>query len=198
MRGKDVLEMQLSGSFSGLRERLDSVSDEEWITRGIPGTSLLGFTMWHAARTIDWAVHCAIQGVPEVADRPEWGLLGAAEFAYGAGITDEEADRVARSVSRDQLRTYLAALQPAALGWLKQQADSDLDRTPDFEVHQRAKPRYLTEPLWAEVSDLVGLPAWQILSRPCISHIRVHAGQIDIPGAGLEGKDSGDLTTHAS
>jgi DinB family protein len=188
LRGTDVLEMQLNGSFSGLRERLDTVTEGEWITRGIPGTSLLGFTLWHAARTIDWAVHCAIQGLPEIADGPQWGFLGAAEFAYGAGITDAEADRVARSVSRDQVRTYLDALQPAALGWLKQQTDSDLDRTPAFEVHQRAKPRYLTEPVWAEVSNLVGLPAWQILARPCVSHLRVHAGQIDILVQALRAK----------
>ena len=69
MTGRDVLEMQLAGSFNMLRERLDMLSDAEWTARAIPGTNLPGFTVWHAARTIDWGIHCAIQGVPEIADR---------------------------------------------------------------------------------------------------------------------------------
>ncbi|HEY4845088.1 MAG TPA: DinB family protein [Candidatus Dormibacteraeota bacterium] len=180
MTGKDVLEMQLTGSFNLLRDRLATVSAEEWIAREIPGTSLIGFTFWHAVRIIDWGVHCAIQGVPEVADRPEWGRLGAAQLAYGAGITPDEADKVARSVSRTDIAGYLEAVREVALPWLRARSEADLDRVPDFEGHQRVKPRYLTPPVWDEVSDLAGLPTWQILARPCVSHIRVHAGEIDI------------------
>ena len=82
-------------------------------------------------------------------------------------------------VSREQVRAYLAALQPAALAWLDRRTHADLERVPEFEAHQRAKPRYLEPPVWAEVSDFVGAPAWQILARPCVSHIRVHAGEVD-------------------
>ena len=180
MTGRDVLEMQLAGSFNMLRERLDMLSDAQWATRAIPGTNLPGFTVWHAARTIDWGIHCAIQGVPEIADRAEWRDLGAADFAYGAGITAQEADQVAQSVSRHQVRGYLDAVQAAALAWLKARRDGDLDTVPEFEAHQGVKPRYRTPSVWAEVSDFVGKPTWQILARPCISHIRVHAGEIDI------------------
>jgi DinB family protein len=179
MTGRDVLEMQLAGSFNMLRERMEKFTEPEWTARAIPGTSLPGFTLWHAVRIIDWGVHCAIQGVPEIADRPEWRDLRAAEFAYGAGITSQEADQVAQSVSRSQVRGYLDAVQPAALDWLKQLRDGDLDRVPQFEAHQGVKPRYRTPPVWAEVSDFVGKPTWQILARPCISHIRVHAGEVD-------------------
>ena len=180
MTGKDVLQMQLTGSFNILRDRLATVSDKEWTARDIPGTSLLGFTFWHAARILDWGIQCAIRGVPEVADRPEWRRLRADELAYGAGITSDEADGVPRSVSRDDVSGYLEAVKDAGLGWLGNQSDTDLDRVPELEAHQRVKPRYLTPPVWAEVSDLAGRPAWQILARPCISHIRVHAGEIDI------------------
>lgn len=178
--GKDVLEMQLAGSFNILRERLDRISISAWTARSIPGTSMLGFTLWHAARTIDWGVHCAIRGVPEVADQPAWQGIRASDLAYGAGITAAEAEQVAQSVSRDQVRGYLDALQPAVLGWLKERSDIDLDTVPDLQGHQRAHPRYLDPPVWAEVSDLAGRPAWQILARPCVSHIRVHAGEMDI------------------
>jgi hypothetical protein len=179
MTGKDVLEMQLTGSFNLLRDRLRTVSDQEWTAREVAGTSLIGFVFWHASRTIDWAIHCAIQGEPEVADRPQWRRLRAAELAYGAGITQAEADSAAHAISRVEVTGYLDDLKTASLGWLRERSDSDLDRVPDFEAHQRANPRYLTPPVWAEVSDLAGLSTWQILARPCISHIRVHAGETD-------------------
>src|SRR5438093_9034548 len=174
MTGRDLLELQLAGSFNMLRERLDMLSDTEWTARAIPGTSLPGFTLWHAARILDWGVHCAIQGVPEIADRPEWRHMRAAEFAYGAGITQEEADQVAQSVSRSQVRGYLEAVQLPALDWLKELRDGDLDRVPEFEAHQAANPRYRTPPVWAEVRDFVGKPTWQILARACISQIQFH------------------------
>jgi len=180
MTGKNVLEMQLAGSFNVLRDRLAKVTDHEWTARQIPETSLLGFTFWHAARIIDWGIHCAIQGVPEVADRPEWRQLRATELAYGAGIAAAEADSVAHSVNRTYLSGYVADVREAALTWLRARSDDDLDRVPDMEAHQQVKARYLAPEVWAEVSDLAGLPAWQILARPCISHIRVHAGEIDI------------------
>ncbi|TMD85575.1 MAG: hypothetical protein E6I78_08260 [Chloroflexi bacterium] len=180
MTGKDLLNMQLAGSFNMLRDRLETVSDREWTTRNIPSTSLLGFTFWHGARIIDWGIHCAIRGVPEIADRPEWRRLRADELAYGAGITSEEADEVARSVSREDVAGYLDAIKEPALRWLGDRTDADLDHVPDLEGHQRVKPRYLTPAVWEEVSDLAGRPAWQILARPCVSHIRVHAGEIDI------------------
>ena len=179
MTARDVLLMQLNGSCNMLRERLESMTDHEWNGRAIPGTSKPGFIVWHGARIIDWGVHCAIQGVSEVADRPEWRGLLAAELAYGAGITDEEADQVPVSVSRDQVLAYLRAVQPAALTWLDGLSDTDLERVPDLEANQRARPRYLSAPVWAEVSSLVGLPAWHILARPCIAHIRVHVGEVD-------------------
>lgn len=165
LTAKEVLRMQLNGSFSQLRDRLESMTDEEWRTRGVPDTNKPGFILWHSVRIIDWGVHCAIQGIPDL--------------AYGAGITAGEAEQVPDLISREQVGAYLAALEPVALAWLDGRTDADLERQPDFESHQRVKPRYLTSQVWAEVSDFVGLPAWQILARPCISHIRVHMGEVD-------------------
>jgi hypothetical protein len=179
MRASEVLRMQLKGSFAQLRDRLESMTDSEWRARALPGTSKPGFIVWHAGRTIDWGVHCAIQGVPEVADGPEWHDLRAADLAYGAGITASEADQIAESIGPERVRAYLGALQSAALGWLDRQSDADLERIPNFEANQQVKPRYLSAPVWSEVNDFVGLPAWQILARPCISHIRVHLGEVD-------------------
>lgn len=173
-----VLQLQLNGSFNLLMELIDSMSDADWGSRAVPGTSKPGFTVWHGARIIDWGVHCAIQGVPELADRPEWAQLRGRELAYGAGITEAEADGVPESISPQQVRAYLSALKPVALGWLDRQSDAELDAIPSFQVHQQSNPRYLSPSVWAEVETLDGIPAWQILARPCVSHIRVHAGEV--------------------
>ncbi|MDQ6710539.1 MAG: DinB family protein [Candidatus Dormibacteraeota bacterium] len=180
MTGKEVLQMQLTASFNLLDERIQKVTDQEWTARPIPGASLLGFTLWHTSRIIDWTIHCAIQGVPEIADRPEWKGLLASEAAYGAGITGDLADQVARTISKDDLRKYLGTVRTTSLGWLKSVADTDLDRVPDLHAHQQSNPRYLEPQIWAEVSSLAGLPTWQILARPPISHARIHLGEVDL------------------
>lgn len=179
MTAKEILRVQLNGSFNLLQELTEKISDEEWTARRIPGASLPGFIVWHAARIIDWAVHCAIQGIPEIASRPEWRGLRSTEMAYGAGISDQEADAIAMNIARIAVAAYLAALRPAVLDWLESQNDGDLERIPGMEAHQRANPRYLTPPVWAEVESLKNVPAWQILTRPCISHIRVHVGEVE-------------------
>ena len=180
MTGRGILEMQLTGSFNLLDERIGQMTAEEWTARAIPSGSRLGFTLWHGARIIDWAVHCAIQGVPEVADRPEWKRLLASEAAYGAGITSDLADRVANTVGKEDVRGYLGAVRVAALGWLKGTTEADLDRVPDLHGHQQANPRYLEPQIWAEVSSLAGLPTWHVLARPPISHVRIHIGEVDL------------------
>jgi hypothetical protein len=180
MTGKDILQMELTGSLNLLQEHIQAVSDQEWSARAIPEGNMLGFTLWHTARIIDWGIHCAIQGVPEVADRPEWRRLLASEAAYGAGIPAELAARVAKSVSREDVGGYLGAVRLAGLAWLKDVNEADLDRVPDLYEHQQANPRYVDPAVWAEVSSLAGLPAWHILARPCIMHIRLHIGEIDL------------------
>jgi hypothetical protein len=32
--------------------------------------------------------------------------------------------------------------------------------------------------VWAEIQDLDGIPLWQFLARPSVSHIRVHYGEV--------------------
>ena len=72
MKGIDVLKFQLNGSFNLISERMERLTDEEWNTRAMPGTSKLGFILWHASRILDWTLNSAFQGAPEVADRAPW------------------------------------------------------------------------------------------------------------------------------
>jgi hypothetical protein len=180
MTDKDVLEFMLGASFNLLQEHVQAVTEEEWTARALPEGNPLGFILWHATRTIDWGIHCAIQGVPEVVDRQEWRHLLASEAAYGAGVSPQEAERVAQAVARDDVRKYLGAVREASLGWLRDTPSADLDQVPDLLGHQEANRRYLDPPVWGEVSGLAGLPAWKILARPCISHVRVHSGEADL------------------
>ena len=57
------------------------------------------------------------------------------------------------------------------------------DRRPEVQLRYWNVPLITTKPggpaVWAEVDNFVGLPAWHILARPCISHIRVHAGEVE-------------------
>ena len=180
MNGTAVIQMLLNGSFNMLQERLGAMTDEEWGQRALPGTSKLGFILWHCARIIDWTVHCAFQGVPEVADRAEWRERFAPEACYGAGIPDALADRVVDSTSRTDVALYLGEVKIEVGEWFARQNDQTLDAVPPMKANQAGRPGYLDPSVWAEVADLNGLPTWQILARPCGAHIRRHMGEYDV------------------
>jgi hypothetical protein len=180
MDAKDVLRFQLQGSFKIIRERIQGVSDQEWDARAIPGTSKVGFILWHCARTIDWSVNRALQGQSEVADQPAWReRLATDDGLFGAGTPDATADTLPGRVSRQTVLDYLDELQPAALAWLERQGPDDLEQAPDLRAHLASRPEYLAPAVWEEIGDFEGAPAWHYLARASISHIRVHMGEAD-------------------
>ena len=180
MTGKDVLRLQLEGSFNLIQARLEGLGDSEWDVRALPATSKLGFILWHCARIVDWTVHSAIQGKPEIADGARWRERFPRRALYGAGIPDPVADEVPGATARTDVIDYLAEVRAAATPWLAGQTDAGLDAKVSLQASQASRPDYLEPAVWAEVSDLDGLPAWQFLARPAISHIRVHAGEFDV------------------
>ncbi|HEY1419840.1 MAG TPA: DinB family protein [Candidatus Dormibacteraeota bacterium] len=180
MTGTDVLRLQLDASFNLIQGRLDGLTDEEWNARALPETSKPGFILWHCARTLDWAIHSALQGAPEVADRPRWRDSFPSGALYGAGISDVVADTLAGSVARGDVIEYLGEVRPSVMDWLEGQTDATLDAKVQLRANQQHRQEYLEPSVWAEVASLDGLPAWQFLTRPCISHIRVHMGEIEV------------------
>jgi hypothetical protein len=50
---KGLLQFQINGSFGLLTELADGASDAEWMARPFAAANLVGFTVWHCARTID-------------------------------------------------------------------------------------------------------------------------------------------------
>lgn len=180
MNGTDVLRLQLTGSLNLIAERLEAMSDGEWNRRALPGTNKLGFILWHCARIVDWAVHSALQGAPEVADRKPWAHVFPRHAFYGAGIEASVADSVTEHVTRAQAAAYLTEVRKAVLEWFERQSDRTLDATTPLRDRQAARTGYFEPPVWAEVASLDGLPAWQILARPAVSHVRVHIGEYDV------------------
>lgn len=180
MEAKDVLGLQLQGSFNLLRERIQGVDDREWDARAIPGTSKIGFILWHCARSIDWAVNRGLQGRPELAEEAVWReRLHTEDGLFGAGIPDAVADSLPGRAGRQAVLDYLDALEPAAMAWLEAVPGAALGRVPDFRAHMAARPEYLAPAVWEEIGDFVDAPAWHLLARPAISHIRVHMGEVD-------------------
>ena len=66
MQATTLIEAQLSGVHQLFHAYADDLTETEWMTCALPGTNLLGFTLWHMVRGRDWAVQTAILGVPEV------------------------------------------------------------------------------------------------------------------------------------
>ncbi len=180
MTGVEVLDALLRGSFAMVQERLDAVTDDEWNERAFPSTSKPGFILWHCARILDWTIHSAFQGIPEVADSPRWHEVFPREACYGAGIPDSLAEDVAAGTSRTEVAEYLAQVRSAAMAWYAKQTDATLDAAPPLKANQANRAGYLDPNIWAEVEDLDGLKGWQLLLRPAGGHIRRHMGEYDV------------------
>jgi hypothetical protein len=178
MDTKAPLQFLLNGSFKLLTEVLDGMTDEEWASRPFPGANLLGFTVWHCARTMDWAVNCVMRGSPELVDLAEWHDVRVEEAAFGAGASREAADAVAREVPRMRVLAYVTALRADAVSWFAALPAEDLSGAIDLTASHAKKPEYMAPAVWAEVEDLHGIPKWQFVARPCASHVRVHYGEV--------------------
>jgi hypothetical protein len=174
---KGLLQFQINGSFNLLTELADGSSDAEWTARSFATANLVGFTVWHCARTIDWGVNCVMRGAPELADDAQWQDVRVADAMFGAGASRDAADAVARDVPRTRVSAYLGALRKNAVAWLAEVPNDDLSKAVDLKARHVAKPEYMTPQVWEELEDLDGIPGWQFLARPCVSHIRVHYGE---------------------
>jgi hypothetical protein len=175
---KPLLEFQMNGSFNVVKTTIDGMTDEEWTSRAYPKANVVGFTLWHCLRTIDWAVNGVAAGGDEMAEQPQWRDVKPDASYFGAGLSTEKADWVARTVGRRRAGEYLEALRAQSLGWLRSLPADDLNRIVDLQAHTDRKPDHMEPAVWAEIEDLNGIPLWQFLARPCVSHIRVHFGEV--------------------
>lgn len=179
MHAKDVLTFLIGGSGTLIKSATEDFSETEWIQRVLPITNPPGFTVWHMARTIDWAVQCGVRGVPEVAAGDEFRALGA-ELGIGTGIPPEEAMAIARRMPREVVANYAAAVIKESLDWLATASDEELESPTRMGQNQSAFPVYRAEGHLAEVRDLLDIPIWMVLARPATSHIRTHSGELQL------------------
>jgi len=100
-------------------------------------------------------------------------------FRFGAGVSSKVALEVAAIFSPDTIKENLESVKVETLGWLSEQTDDTLDRVPNFRQNIERVEGYTAPEVWAEIASLEGIPAWQILARPCISHIRAHIGEVE-------------------
>jgi hypothetical protein len=159
----------------------DDLSPEEWTTRILPETNLLGFDLWHVARTQDWALHTLVQGVPEVISSPQWVGNGALKTpGIGVGMTRQEADQLAHEVIKVDVITYADAVHMALMNWLASTHELTFDETPDILAHYQAHPEYLTPVMQAEVPWATEHPSvWRCL-MPGLGHVRDHLAEMDL------------------
>jgi hypothetical protein len=177
MDAKAVLQFQLNGSFNLLAEVAKEATDAEWRSRPFRGANLLGFTIWHGARTIDWAVNWVLREDSELADGADWSDLCPAGSVFGAGVSRDAADAVALEIPRTRVLDYIEGLGAQVIPWLSGLASEELTGSVDLRARQASKPEYMAPAVWGEIEDLNGIPKWQFLARPCVSHIRVHYGE---------------------
>ena len=181
MHTPELLLRQCASINSIFHNVADDLSHEEWTTRILPETNLLGFDLWHIARTQDWALHTLVRGVPETISNPQWAGNGALTTpGIGVGKTRQEADQLAQAVTKADVIAYADAVHTALMEWMATIDDLTLDETPDIPAHYQTHPEYLTPAMQAEVPWVAEHPAvWRCL-MPGMAHVRDHLVEISL------------------
>jgi hypothetical protein len=181
MRAMMLLERQFTSVNGILHDIADDLSAEELTTRIFPHTNLLAFDLWHVARTQDWALQTLIRGIPEIIDAPYWQGRGRlATHGIGVGLTEEQADDLARTLKLNDILEYADATHQAILDWLRSSPDEALDETPDVPAHLTRYPVYLETAMREEVPWMFERPpVWRCLN-PALGHVRDHLAEMDL------------------
>jgi hypothetical protein len=176
-----LLRNRVGAVNAALHDLVAKVDGVDLVEPVVPGTSPLGLTLWHIPRTQDWLVHTTIRAVPEVADSfsPK-GLPDPNEYGFGTGLSPERARAAAGEVRPETLLAYADAVTTAIDGWMETLDESDLDYVPDLIRRQNTRPAYSTPEALPDVAHLEGLPSGVLLLRPAISHVFMHAGEVEV------------------
>lgn len=181
MRATDLLTRQFTSVNGILHDVAGDLTPTDLTTRILPGTNLLGFDLWHVARTQDWALQTLVRGVPELIDEPRWQGRGRlATHGIGVGLSEAQADDLARAVTLADILEYAGATHQAIVDWLASVSDDALAIQPDVPAHLARYPVYLEEPMRAEVPWMFERPqVWRCLA-PALGHVRDHLVEMDL------------------
>lgn len=185
-----MLLQQLETVSIRLHHSAGDLTVAELTARPLAGINPLGFTVWHMARSQDWAVNTAIRDIPEVISRPPWSRSALAMPGIGTGFDLEEAVAVSQKVQMGPLLDYANAVHSDAVAWLGTVDESVLDEIPDVAAHDARHPEYQTPGFRAEMNsgpehdDVVGrkggLPVWIFLTSVSVTHMHRHLGEVDL------------------
>jgi hypothetical protein len=181
MRATELLERQFTSVNAILHEVADDLTVGELTMRILPRTNVLGFDLWHVARTQDWAAQTLVRGVPELIDEPRWRDRGAlATHGIGVGVSEAQADALARAVALADVLDYANYVHATILDWLRALPDAALDEVSDVPAHLERYPVYLEPAMRAEVPWMFERPpVWRCLS-PALGHVRDHLAEMDL------------------
>lgn len=181
MRATELLTVQFNSAHAVLHDIADDLTPDELTTRVVPNTNLLAFDLWHVARTQDWALQTLVRGVPELLDDPRWqGLGSAATYGIGVGLTEAQADDLARMLKLADMLAYANATHTAIVSWLAEQSDGALTQQPDVPAHLERYPVYKSEAMREEVPWMYQQPfAWRCLA-PALGHFRDHLAVMEL------------------
>lgn len=175
----DVLVLQLTRIGEILNELAAEVDVATSRKRASASTNLIGYTLWHIARTVDWSVNTMIRGTPEVAfDFDFQGVADARVSQIGFGLQLHEADAIAEATTPAEAAKYYGSVLTEVAGWLR--TDPDLSAVPDVLGNQPDFPGYQTNFYLDEVRTFQGETTLRILADPAIGHVRGHFGEIDL------------------
>ena len=66
------------------------------------------------------------------------------------------------------------------MSWLAQVREDELDPITDARQRLKSFPEYQTLGYLEEIDNLLDLPVWGLLIRPCMGHAHRHLGEVDI------------------
>ena len=169
-------------NFNGVLHHLaGDLTREEWLSRPGAGQNSLGYSVWHIPRTQDHFLNTWIRGQAEVMTNERWKHWASLKpLGIGVGITMEGADEIAHNTTLADTLAYADEVHQAMLSWLAGIDENVLDMDPNAKEHLQAFPEYQTPGYREETDDLLGLPIWGLLIRPCMGHLHRHLGEIEI------------------
>ena len=181
-----VLQQQLANTYSNVNDVVRQITDEEWLHRPYPGAPPLGFTAWHIAATVDWALNVWVQAGQEL--RATLDLPGINPASPPFGMTEEDADAIAAGTNRDAALEYARVAYDAWAAWLDGLSDSDLDRVPGVPDHAVQLPQHRVDGYLEELAMMAGYSVARIVISPCNGHVRGHLGEIAMALSVLRGR----------
>jgi hypothetical protein len=181
MRATDLLTRQLASVNQIFHDVGGDLTPDELTTRVLPHTNLLAFDLWHVARAQDWALQTLVRGVPEVIDDPRWQGRGRlVTHGIGVGLSEAQADELARSLVLADILEYADTVHQALLAWLGTIPDDELTRVPDIPTQLQRYPVYLEQAMREEVPWMFQRPqVWRCL-MPALGHARDHLAEMDL------------------